>query len=218
VNPSPQSLRGRIDSWSAEHASDFPPEIRQLFADKTEEILKSGILTTCVRDGQTVPDFELPDSAGMPVRLGETIDHGPVILSFYRGTWCPYCTLEFRALLESMPRFRARGAAAVLAVSPQILDRHENPGVSGFVDLSDAGNRVARQFGLVFPLGEEIRKIYENFGIRLEELNGDQSFEVPIPATYIVDQDFRIRYASANADITERAEPELLLESLSLIA
>lgn len=217
METSPQSLRDRIDSWSAENASDFPPEIRQLFAKKTEELLKSDILGTCLKDGQAAPDFELPDSDGVPVRLGDTVRKGPVILSFYRGTWCPYCTLEFGALLESVPRFRERGAAAVLAISPQVLNRHENPGVSGFIDLSDPGNRVARQFGLVYPLGDEIRRVYENFGVRLAELNADESFEVPIPATYVVDQDFRIRYASANADVTERAEPELLLERLSLI-
>lgn len=218
VEPLPQSLRERIEAWSSEHAADFPPEIRQLFADKTEEILKSDILNTCVGDGQTVPDFELPDSAGEPVRLGETIDDGPVILSFYRGTWCPYCTLEFQALLESMPKFRARGAAAVLAVSPQVVERHADPGVSDFVDLADAGNRVARQFGLVYPLGDEIRKVYTNFGIRLEDLNADESGEVPIPATYIVDQEFKVRYAHANADFADRAEPESLLENLSQIS
>lgn len=211
------TLRERIDEWSTAHAADFPAEVRQLFADKTEEILRSGILNTCLRDGQTAPDFELPDSGGNPVRLAETIEKGPAILSFYRGAWCPYCTLEFQALLETMPRFRDRGAGAVLAVSPQIHDRRETPGIDGVIDLADAGNRVARQFGLVYPLGDEIQKVYANFGIRLEELNEGSGDEVPIPATYIVDRDFTIRYAHASADITDRAEPESLLERLSLM-
>ena len=218
VNSSSQTLRERIDAWTAEHLSEFPEEVLRLFADKTEEVLRSGILDRCLRDGETAPDFELPDAEGRPVRLGELVGNGPAILSFYRGTWCPYCTLEFQALLESMDRFRSRGAAAVVALSPQVRDRRENPGIAGVFDLADAGNRIAHQFGLVYPLGEEIRRVYTNFGIRLDELNEEAGDEVPIPATYLVDRDRTVRYAHASADITDRAEPETLLRHLASLA
>ena len=87
-----------------------------------------------------------------------------------------------------------------------------------FVNLSDRGNEIARRFGLVYPLGDEIRKVYEALGIRLDELNEDDSYEVPVPASYLIDQDMTIRYAFASADLTERAEPEVLLEEVAALA
>jgi len=210
------SLRERIEAWSAEHAADFPEEVQRIFARKTEEVLQSGIVDRALGSGDTAPDFSLPGLDGQGVRLGEELERGPVILSFYRGSWCPYCNIEFLALLDTVPRFHSRGAA-VLAISPQVNNRRDNPGVAGFADLADAENRVARQFGLVYPLGEEIRSIYRRFGLSLLDYNGDDSHEVPIPATYLVDRDFTIRYAHAHADITERAEPATLLEQVALL-
>ena len=146
--------------------------------------------------------------------LTRELASGPVILNFYRGTWCPYCNLEFESLLQTMPRFRNH-RASVLAVSPQVLERYDDAGEADFLDLCDRGNNVARQFGLVYPLGDKIRSIYQQFGMRLEDLHQDPGYEVPIPATYIIDESLRIRYARAEADISERAEPEEILACLS---
>lgn len=215
--PPPSSLRARIETWTAEHASDFPPEIQRIFAERTEALMKSDIQKTCIQTGQIAPNFELPDSAGGTVGLASKISEGPVILSFYRGTWCPYCNLEFQAQLQMMPEFRACGAV-VLAISPQLTNRRKEPAVGGFIDLCDRGNRVARSFGLVYPLGDEIKKIYQSFGIRLDELNGDDSYEVPLSASYIIDRNQKVRYAFVNPDFTQRAEPAFLLESLTQFA
>ena len=92
------------------------------------------------------------------------------------------------------------------------------PGTRGFHNLSDKGNRVARRFGLVYPLGEEIGKIYSGFGIHLDQLNGDESLELPVAATYIIDRDLTVRYAFANADPTSRTEPSGLLANISEMA
>lgn len=211
------TLREKIEAWSTEHAADFPPEIQQLFAEKTEEILKSDILGNSIREGERSPDFTLPTTKGLAVNLNEQVHSGPVILSFYRGTWCPYCNLEFDELLRSIPRIRNVGAS-ILAVSPQVIDRREDDFAEGFLDLCDRGNQVARQFGLVYPLGDRIREVYEQFGIRLEELNEDSSYEVPVPATYLIDGDLQVRYVGANADISQRAEPRELFERLKEIA
>ena len=211
------SLRDRIEAWSAQHVADFPPEVRRIFADKTEALTKSDILKTCLQTGQIAPDFDLPDSMGAPIGLASKAVEGPVILSFYRGTWCPYCNLEFQAQLELMPQFRDQGAT-VLAISPQVSGRRPDPAVHGFVDVCDSGNRIARSFGLVYPLGDEIKKIYQNFGIRLEELNRDDSYEIPLSATYIVDRNRIVRFSFVNPDFTQRAEPVSVLESLTKIA
>lgn len=169
--------------------------------------------------GQKVDDFELQSSDGSTIRLSEKVKDGPVILNFYRGSWCHYCTLEFQTLLEKLPQFQSRGAA-ILAISPQVNETTKIPtkAAGGFINLSDRGNEVARRFGLVYPLGHEIRKVYEGFGIRLDILNGDDSYEVPVPASCVVNSDMSIRYAFTSADLTERAEPETLLAEVAALA
>ena len=211
------SLRERILAWSEEHAGDFPEEVQQLFALKTEEVLRSGILSRCLQVGDQAPDFALPGPRGETIQLSELLKSGPVILSFYRGMWCPYCNLEFIALLESMPQFRSQ-KATVVAISPQVRERREDPAILGFHDLSDHENKVARSFGLVHSVGREIEEVYESFGIRLEHLNDSSTGDIPIPATYLIDQEGVIRYAHANADIIERAEPSELIGSLVQMA
>ncbi|MEM6280278.1 MAG: peroxiredoxin-like family protein [Verrucomicrobiota bacterium] len=188
--------------------------MQRIFAAKTQEIIGSKLPETCLSTGDEAPDFAVTNTEGESIRLREKLERGPAVLSFYRGTWCPYCNLEFAALLHQLPKFRDR-KAAVLALSPQVKERREDVVMVGFEDLCDQGNEVARSHGLVYPLGEEIAKIYEGFGIHLESLNGDDSLELPLPATYIVDREARIRYAFTSGDITERAEPGELVEVLS---
>ena len=212
-------LREKIAAWSKKHASEYPAEIIKLFADKSEEVLKSGILSATPKAGDEIPDFTLESSCSENIRLSDQLQSGPVILNFYRGSWCHFCTLEFQSLLESLPRFRSHGSS-ILAISPQVVDTNELPAEVGgdFINLKDLGNRVARQFGLVYPLGEQIRKVYQDLGVYLEVLNEDDSYEVPVPASYLVDRDRIVRYAFASADLTERAEPEVLLGELAKLA
>jgi len=208
------SLKEKIQHWNKAFASEFPEEVQQIFAAKTQEIIRSGILSKCLTTGDAAPDFSIANARGEEVSLNKKLKNGPAILSFYRGTWCPYCNLEFRELLDQLPKFRSRDAV-VLALSPQVLNRNEVPTEQGFEDLSDRGNAVARNYGLVYPLGEEIKRIYESFGIRIDEINADESFELPLPATFIVDRDAQIRYAFTSGDIGERAEPGELVEVLA---
>ncbi|MEM6278213.1 MAG: peroxiredoxin-like family protein [Verrucomicrobiota bacterium] len=210
------SLSEQIQQWNAEHASEFPEEVQRIFAAKTQEIIGSKLPDTCLSTGDDAPDFAVTNTAGESIRLREKLERGPAILSFYRGTWCPYCNIEFAALLDQLPEFRSR-KAAVLALSPQVKERREDVVMVGFEDLCDRGNEVAHSYGLVYPLGEEIAKIYQGFGIHLESLNGDASLELPLPATYIVDREAKIRYAYTSGDISERAEPSELVDVLATI-
>jgi len=209
-------LRDKIEVWAQKHAAEFPAEVLELFAKKSEEVIGSNILDTSPKVGQIVADFQLQTHEGTTVILSEQAKIGPVILNFYRGAWCHFCNLEFQTLLATMPRFQKHGAS-VLAVSPQINESNLVPGdIEGvFINLIDRGNQLARNFNLVYPLGDEIRKVYERFGIFLNKLNGDESYEVPVPASYIIDQNLMIRYAFTSADLTERAEPDVLLKVLS---
>jgi len=150
------------------------------------------------------------------VRLSELLQHGPVVVAFYRGGWCPYCNLELRALQKSLTEIQKLGAQLV-AISPQTPDSSlstQQKDELQFRVLSDKHSAVARQFGLVFTLPEEIRTIYKGFGHDIAARNGDDSFELPFPATYVIGQARTIHFAFVNADYTKRAQPAAILKVL----
>ena len=163
------------------------------------------------------PNFVLPDATGNSVELRTLLQHGPVVLTFYRGGWCPYCNIELRALQSALPQIRGHHATLV-AVSPQTPDQSLSTAEKNeleFPVLSDSGNKVAREYGIVFTLPEALRPIYENFGIELPAHNGDESFDLPVPATYVIDGEGKVRYAFVNADYRQRAEPSDIVAALA---
>ena len=166
--------------------------------------------------GDTAPEFALPDATGRTVRLSDLLASGPVVLTFYRGSWCPYCNTELRSLQAALPEVEA-ARARLVAVSPQtpdsslaIVDRQ----ALTFPVLSDAGNRVAREFGLVFRVDAGVRDKYRAAGIDLAASNGDDSWELPVPATYVVAPDRTITYAFVEADYSRRAAPADVVAAL----
>lgn len=164
-----------------------------------------------LQPGQAAPDFLLPDTHGELVSLASLTAHGPAVLVFYRGGWCPYCNIQLRGLQKNLDRIRAAGATLV-AVSPQLPDNSLSTAEKNqlqFPVLSDVGNHVARRFGLVFELSPDLLELYKGFGHGLELINGDQGAkELPIPAVFIIGPDRRILLADANPDYTQRLDPE----------
>ncbi len=162
------------------------------------------------------PNFTLPDVSGKDVTLATLLAQGPVVLTFYRGEWCPYCNLQLNAYQRILPQIQALGATLV-AVSPQTPD-HSSSFVEkkelSFTVLTDAGNHVAREYGLVYKVSASLHNIYEQLGIILPEYNGDASWELPISATYILDQAGTIRTAFVDADFTHRLEPSAVLKGI----
>ncbi|MEL7360112.1 MAG: peroxiredoxin-like family protein [Cyanobacteria bacterium J06560_6] len=182
----------------------------------TTELANSGIVDNSLKVGDTAPDFTLPDPTGKQVKLSELLKEGPVVINFYRGQWCPYCNLEIRAFQQLLPDFQ-QANAQVIAVSPELPDnslsiteKHE----LAFPVLSDVGNVVAGRYGLVFALSESLRPLYKGFGIDIPKSNGDDTYELPVPATYVIDSSGTIRYAYAEADYTLRAEPADVLAAV----
>ncbi len=158
----------------------------------------------------------LADARGEVHDLQALLARGPVVLTFYRGGWCPYCNVSLRALQAVLGEIRALGAELV-AVTPETPDRIEattNTAEVGFRVLHDPGNRFARSLGLVFTLPEALRPLYAEIGIDLPASNGDATFSLPIPATYVVDRDGTVAYAFLDADFTRRAEPSDILAAL----
>lgn len=213
------SLNQRIAELRAENQAKIPAEFRAVMAQATKDLATSGILDQVRREGDRIPEITLPNAVGNPIRVQDLLAHGPVVISFYRGEWCPYCNLELRALQQALPDIQAQGATLV-AISPETPDhslsaaeKHELT----FEVLSDVGNQVARQFGLVFQLPSELLPIYEKFGIDIAAHNGDESYELPIPATYVVDRNGTIVHEFVDADYTRRLEPIEIVEALTQI-
>lgn len=192
------------------------PQIAAAMNRATADLEASGLADRSLAVGAEAPDFTLPNATGETVTLRSLLQDGPVVLSFYRGGWCPYCNLELRALQNALPQIQALGANLV-AISPETPDNSlttAEKNALSFAVLSDVGNKVAREFGLVFTLPAALRPIYEGFGIDLPAHNGDDRFELPVPATYVIGTDGRIALAFVNVDYTQRLDPEAILAAL----
>jgi len=190
--------------------------IKARMKEATEELHNSGIIQQACQQGDMAPDFSLPNTMGKTITLSELLQSGPVVLSFYRGQWCTFCNLELQALERISPTLRDLGATLV-AISPQtfessshMVDKHELT----FDVLSDRHNSVARSYGLVFRLPESLRVIYQRLDIDLPAYNGDQTFELPIPATYVIRQNGQVALSFVNADYTQRLDPRDIIKML----
>jgi len=185
----------------------------------TAQIAASGLAESSLGVGATVPDFSLPVATGAMVSLSALLTKGPVVLAFYRGGWCPYCSTELRALQAKLPEIMAAGATLV-AISPQTPDNSLSTAEEldlAFTVLSDEGNHVAESFGLVFELPESLREVYQGFGIDLPAANGDTTFRLPLPATYVIGADGIVAWRFADADYTKRAEPDDVIAILEAL-
>lgn len=196
-----------------------PIEVMTAMETATAKLAASGLADKALKRGSQMPDFELPDATGNIVRSTDLRAKTALLISFYRGHWCPYCNLELKALQERLADFTAKGATLV-AISPQTPDQSlttQQKHALKFPVLSDSGNKVARKFGLVHTLDEHLRPIYQAFGIDLQAHNGDGSFELPVPATYLVDKNGIVLDAYVNVDYRERLSPETVLSWLDHI-
>jgi len=203
------SLRDELAEFAAAGKKSFDPNRAAIYAKQSAAIAETPILDKALRTGDTAPMFELPDAYGRPVRLQDLLAAGPVILSFYRGSWCPFCNLELRALQRELDNVVNAGARLV-AISPnrpdisvELIDKLELT----FPVLSDRDNRVGEQFGLVYEVIPEQRDLYLAGGRDLRELNGSERWTLPVPATYVIDRAGTIRFDFIDLNHRVRAEP-----------
>lgn len=216
----PTALADQLKLLKEEMAGQIPAEAQALMREKAAELAESRVGARSLGVGDSAPDFELSNAVGVPIRLGQLLKHGPVVVSFYRGGWCPFCNLELRALQQRLSEIQRNGASLV-AISPELPDKSissQEKHLLQFDVLSDLGNQVARQFGLVFTVAEELRPVYEQLGIDIPGHNGDRSFELPLPASYVIAMDGTIHFAFVNSDYTQRAEPADIIAALSQIS
>ena len=201
-------------------AKYVPAEAQAVHAQAVAELKQRNLAANILPVGAKAPHFELQDHDGKLIRSAELLAQGRLVLCFIRGRWCPFCVGQMEAMNLIVPQIEQAGATLV-AISPQTVkqsyfmhDQHK----LRFPVLSDPGNRVARQFGLTYRVPAAQEAIYRRAFVNLPFANGDDNWELPIPATYIVDRDSTILYASANEDYTERPEPSEIARLLTGLA
>jgi peroxiredoxin len=197
-------------------AERAPREVIATLGVELEKLAASRIAGRALQVGARAPEFTLPEARGTTVELSALLARGPVVVTFYRGSWCPFCDLQLRAYQAVLGEIHALGAELV-AISPQTpdyaltdVDRKQ----LAFPVLSDVGNHVARRYGLVFTLSEILQQLQAGFGNPLPKFNGDDSWETPMPGTFVLDRGGVVRLAHVDPNYMVRLEPAAILSAL----
>ena len=212
------SLREQLAEYRADWRKRVPAD-RQAIMERHIEQLRTGVIArTMLKVGNRAPQFMLRNAKGEIVDIGALRKKGPVIVTFYRGGWCPYCNLELKAFQEIQPEIKAAGASLV-AISPEKPDATlstTEKNALAFEVLSDVGQKVGRAFGLVYQFTEELRSAYRGFGRDIPAHNGTAGeWALPVSATYVIDRNGTIIYAYTDVDYRDRADPRDVLDFLT---
>ena len=201
-------LNEKLQLIQKEMAQNIPVDILNAFGQSLQEMIEQNLEDRALKVGDIAPDFTLPDAEGLPVSLYDTLQHNAVIISFFRGNWCPFCMAELTHYQEAINN-NLVDSATVIAISPQSIHFNHDLKVQNNLEfriLSDKGNEIADKYGLVFTLQENIREIYKNMGADLELFNSDNTYKLPIPATYLIDKNKKIVFSSVSTNYMERAD------------
>jgi peroxiredoxin len=215
------TLQAKLDAFKTDFEAgkppyNVPPSVIETMHRATAELIASGAAGRALKAGDRAPAFTLHDPDGKPVSSAELLAQGPLVVSFYRGVWCPYCNMELQALQAALPDFEASGTKLV-AISPQTAvnsRKSVRQNALGFPILSDTHNDVAASFGLRFELPDYLVELYKALKNDLPSFNGDPSWTLPMPGRFVIGQDGIILYAEVNPDYTRRPEPEDMLPAL----
>ena len=204
------------DELNASLAAEAPAEALAAFGRLIAEQAAVDYAARAPKEGDRAPGFTLPDQLGRRVSLAGELEHGPVVLIFYRGEWCPYCNIMLRTYGLRAADFSERGARLV-AVSPQTPDNSltmaEKHGLA-FPVLSDEGGEVIGTYGLRYDIGAQSRDLLSSAGIDVAKFNGKGGWILPAPAVFVIDREGIVRFASVNGDYTQRVEPDEVLAAL----
>jgi peroxiredoxin len=215
------TLQAKLDAFKADFVAGKPPynapaPVHAIMKRATDELIASGQAQRTLKVGDKAPVFTLDDPDGNPVSSTELLAEGPLVISFYRGVWCPYCNMELQALEEALPQYIESGASLV-AISPQTRvnsRKSVRENQLSFPILSDVKSQVAEAFGLSFTLPDYLIDLYKGFGNDLPLFNDNDAWVLPMPGRFVIGQDGLIKYAEVNPDYTQRPEPTDLLPAL----
>ncbi|MEO5765091.1 MAG: peroxiredoxin-like family protein [Casimicrobiaceae bacterium] len=214
------SLHDELAAYKSESRAKASPATVATMQGGVADVRSTGIEAAALGVGAMAPDFTLPDVDGAGVRLFDLLGHGPVVVVFYRGAWCPYCNLQLRAYQQLLPQLKASGASLV-AISPQLPDGSlstKQKGSLEFPVLSDVELVVAKAFGVAYDVPPAVQTMSLGFGNDLAVKNGVGGWMLPIPATYVIARDARIALAHVDADYTVRLEPDAVLATLAQLS
>lgn len=210
------TLKQELAQKKAKSATTIPQDKYAVMQKSTQALLEAKISDKALKTGDTLPEFELPDEHQNPVGLDEIHIGKYLIISFYRGGWCPYCNMELRALQKHADVLGQLGANLV-AISPETPDNSLTTLEKNqlqFKILSDKDNHYAKKLNLTFQMPENLKEVYHSFGIHVDHHNGNSDFELPMPATYIIDTNRTVIYHFVPEDYTQRMDPEEIVAFL----
>lgn len=213
-------LQGKLDAFKSEFDTRLaPPAAVEALHRSVDELTASGAPDRALKVGDVAPMFN-PDTDGNPVSSKALLARGPLVVTFYRGVWCPYCNYDLTALEGARSEIEARGATPV-AISQQLAPnsrKSQRQNGLSFPILGDHGGEVAAQFGVRWTLPDYLRVAHKTLGADLPQFNGEDSWTLPMPARYVIAQDGTIAYAEVNADYTKRPEPSAIFPVLEQLA
>lgn len=208
------ALAAQLTAQYNEFTSSAPPAIKDPIVTAKANFNASFDQSRVIKVKENLPQFSLPDATGKIVSSESLLAQSPLLITFYRGEWCPFCNLALIELQKHVPEYQARGVEFV-AISPELpntslttIQKHN----LSFPVLSDLGNAYARQLGIVFKQDEKLKDPFGKIGIDLQQRNGDGSFEVPVPITLLVGRDGAVKNIFVDPDFTKRLEPTTALE------
>jgi peroxiredoxin len=215
------TLQTKLNAFKADFEAGKPPynvphSVIETMHKATAELKASGLAERAKKVGDKAPTFSLKDPEGNIVSSEDLLKKGPLVISFYRGVWCPYCNMELQALQAAYPEFEKLGASLV-AISPQTAPNSRKSTRQNeltFPILSDEKGKVGEAFGLKFKLPDYLVNLYKSLKNDLPTFNDDPAWTLPMPARYVIGQDGTIVYAEVNPDYTQRPDPEELLPAL----
>jgi peroxiredoxin len=211
------SLKAELDAVWSDLAGAAPDEVLAALSRANLDLAASGATDGALKAGDRAPDFDLANIDGRQVRLSTLLARGPVVVSFYRGGWCPFCARELKALQAVSSNIQALGASLV-AISPETLTESISTAEANALDfliLSDVGGHTAQGFGIAFDLAPALRPIYASLGHALPDRNGVASWRLPMPATFIIGRDGLVVFAHIDSDYRNRLEPDEIVRALS---
>jgi peroxiredoxin len=219
------SLQAKLDAFKADFEAgkppyNVPPSVIETMHRATAELIASGLASRAKKAGDVAPSFSLKDGDGNVVSSEELLKKGPLIVSFYRGVWCPYCNLELQALEAAKPAFDKYGASLV-AISPQTAPNSRKSVRQNkltFPILSDVKGKIGAAFGLRFDLPDYLVELYKSLKNDLPAFSDDPSWTLPMPARYVIGQEGTILYSEVNPDYTRRPDPEDMIPVLQRAA
>ncbi|WP_444943955.1 peroxiredoxin-like family protein [Microbulbifer sp. ZKSA006] len=210
------SLANELGAFKAEFLSKVDGRVASVMENASADLEKEFHKRPLLGVGDHAPNFTLPSATNKSVSLSKKLEEGPVIISFYRGSWCPYCNLELRAYQEILPEIKASGGS-LIAILPQTPDSSLSTMEKNALEfdvLSDVGSNVAESYRVAFRLPQELQVLYKELGGSLPEYNGTDDWVLPVSATFVINREGRIVLASIDPDYQNRLEPAEALAAI----